>query len=250
MQPKPFDLRRHGGLLAVSGLLLMAMFSGCFSQNYTDPFLQDSLEVGDSMFGWGDADHFVSPGSSRNITADFDLPQATGTLGVSFQGSFFWQNSTAWFELKRPDGSMALELRAEKGLQDDEGTIASLFKFDRLVDVDDVGPGEWDVRAGGIGNISSLDFRVHAISAIESEVERSFVIPDDDVPVRLIVTARGWGSVPTGVVKAPDGSTQQVTLTGPRGEGELEWSAQEGNHTITLDTTGWGGRMTLQVLPR
>lgn len=244
------DRRRPGRLLAVTVLLLTALLSGCFSQPHTDPFLQESVEVGESMFAWGDAEHFVTPGSTRNITADFELPSATGTLGVSFQGSFSWRNSTAWLELKRPDGSMALELRAQEGLEDDHGAIASLFHFDRLVDVDDVGPGEWDVRAGGMGNISSLDFRVHAISALETAVQRSFTIPDDDLPVRMIVTARGWGGVPTGVLEAPDGSMSQISLSGPRGEAESEWSAQEGNHTLTMDTSDWGGRMTMQVLPR
>lgn len=235
-------------LVALASLSLMA---GCTSPSGpTEPLLQETLEVGEPLFGFGEAEHFGPHPSSavRRINGTFDVAPEVVSLGVGFQGTFDWSNSTASLEIRDPQGEDRLELFAERGREDDEGTIAALFEFHRLVG--EIGtPGQWRVLVTGTGNISSLDFQVHGLHAEEDERTWTFEVPSDDVELRLRLEARGWGETPSAVLEEADASTTPLDLTGPRGEVVREWTGEAGEHTLRLDPSGWGGRILVQVVP-
>lgn len=233
----------------VAALLLVMGLSGCFGdEEVTDPLLQESMVVGEPLFSWGEAVHFgPAPGADRRaVNASFEVTPDLWGVGVLFQGAFIWQNSTADLFLRDPSDEVILRLEAAEGFVDDEGTIGSTFTFQRAMQAE---PGRWRVLAQGYGNLSSLEVRLHGIPAGDHEVERSFTVPTDDVDLRLAVHARGWGQAPEGELVGPDGSSTPLSFTSARSEAVHEWTAMKGDHELRFDTSGWGGRLIVEVVP-
>ncbi len=244
-RPSPGALAR-----ALVVLLGAALFAGCTdSSEPTGPLLQETVEAGETLFGFQEADHFGPHPTSmeRCINGSFEVPPEITSFGVGFQGVFDWPNSTASLQVRDPDEEVVLELFAERGGEDDEGVIASLFEFHRLSTAQT--PGKWRILAVGTGNISSLEFRVHGLHAHEDVFEHTFEVPSGDMELRLRVEAAGWGETPRVQRIGPDGAVAELDLPGPRDRLVVQWRAAAGEHVLLVDPSGWGGRLSMQVTP-
>lgn len=236
--------------LAIAAILGAFLLAGCQSAPVTEPMLQETVQVGTPLFQWGESRHFgPEPHSSvKRINAhSVDVTEDLGSIGISFQGAFIWTNSTAMLRVERADGSTALELEAGEGLEDDVGPIGSLFEFRRLVAAE---TGTWSAVVEGRGNISTMDLRLHGIEAGPTGIERTFTVEQGGIDLRLRIEAlTGFGQPPSGHLEGPDGSIVPLSFEEPRGGIVHDWSANSGDHVIVLDTTGWGGHLSIQVLP-
>jgi hypothetical protein len=241
----------RGAAPAIVALLLATALSGCTHSGDADVHVQESLRVGERYFDFGDAEfmrHGVDPElHARTVRADFDVTADTARIGVSFQGLFAWENSTATLTLTRPDGASALALKAAPGLQDSVGTIGALFEFHEHFAV--TMPGPWKVAMEGRGNITSVDFSVHGITGGTNAVERTFRL-EDDKELSVLLDVRGWGRTPTARLEHPDGSSTALPLSGARTEVTHTPRVTAGEHRLVIDTTGWGGLLILQVKDR
>ncbi len=236
--------------VATAALLGTLLLAGCQGPaTPADPLLQDTVEAGETLFGFQEADHFGPHPTSmeRRINGSFEVPPEITSFGVGFQGVFDWPNSTASLQVRDPDDEVVLELFAERGGEDDQGVIASLFEFHRLSTAQT--PGKWRILAVGTGNISSLEFRVHGLHANAGTFERPFDVPSGNMDLRLRVEAAGWGETPRVQRIGPDGVVTELDLPGPRDRLVVQWRAAAGEHVLTIDPSGWGGRLSMQVTP-